>query len=329
MTWSTYNGTDEGWDTLVTHLGSSSVFASASWGNYKSREGWNISRLVYSDSGSTSAALLVFWRRYFGLLTIAWIPGGVAGELDFETDGLLSFVSRISSSKFTYCKVAFHHQSSESKSQILRTNGWHRSRSSIGAEETFVLEQVDSHLATESRLSSNWARNLERGLKRNPDVSMWDIPDPAEIHSLYKQMVEFKKARGPRETISLDSLSNLFESMGKNLIVIQSRDTSGQLLAVRGAFVYGDNAWDALAAANADARKAYSSYVCAWRLIEELEKRGVKKFDLAGIDPIANEGVFNFKKGLGGSPITYLGEWDTAQLLFVRRLVGTFISRLS
>ena len=69
--------------------------------------------------------------------------------------------------------------------------------------------------------------------------------------------------------------------------------------------------------------------MCFWKLLETLDNQGVNQFDLAGIDQENNEGVFNFKKGLGGARETYVGEWDVAAPSVIRHIVGKAISRLA
>ena len=141
-------------------------------------------------------------------------------------------------------------------------------------------------------------------------------------------MTTYKGANGPSTVPSADSLSQLVDSMSDVIMFVATRDHSGRLVAVRAAFIYGDMAWDAIAASNESARKNYSSYACAWRLIEELDLRGIQQFDLAGIDDTKNEGVFNFKKGLGGERTAYLGEWDVASTQIFRHIAGVLISRM-
>jgi lipid II:glycine glycyltransferase (peptidoglycan interpeptide bridge formation enzyme) len=68
--------------------------------------------------------------------------------------------------------------------------------------------------------------------------------------------------------------------------------------------------------------------VCAWKLIEVLNDMDINEFDLAGIDPEENEGVFNFKKGLGGQRHTYLGEWETSAPSAIKQFLGPIVSRM-
>lgn len=67
-----------------------------------------------------------------------------------------------------------------------------------------------------------------------------------------------------------------------------------------------------LAATNVAGRKLYSSYLTISELLSTCLERGVEEYDLMGIDPHKNPGVYNFKKGTGAEPLEYLGEWEWA-----------------
>jgi hypothetical protein len=329
MVWSNFSGDNADWDSVVQQLNATSPFATSGWAEFKEHSRWTVLRGVRKENERVSSAVQIFWVNILGLFTIAWIPGGVLGSFNGSSSDLLSFISSISGKKFVYCRISFHIADDNLLSSTLSQNGWRRAHRFIGAQDTFILARTKNSLADRSSLSSNWRRNLERGLKRNQHTSVWSNPNPLELHQLFQQMIEFKQEAGLGIAPSPESLNSLIDSMRERLTIVQTRDQFGQLIAIRGAFRVGDFAWDALAASNETARKNYSSYVCAWHLIETLDNLGIQEFDLAGVDPERNVGVFNFKKGFGGSSIRYLGEWDAARGAPIRQVAGALISRLA
>ncbi len=58
---------------------------------------------------------------------------------------------------------------------------------------------------------------------------------------------------------------------------------------------------DFLAASGEKAKNTYANYLLLWGLIERAKAIGLAGFDCGGIDPADNLGVYNFKKGLGGT----------------------------
>lgn len=328
MIWSTFAGSSDEWDSVILQLNATSPFATAGWARFKGDSRWTVLRGIRREEGRVVSAVQVFWVNILGLFTIAWVPGGVIGSLESASSELLRFVSSNSKKRIVYCRVSLHCPDDKMSASTLSENNWVRTHRYIGARETFVLTRAKEKLADRSILSSNWRRNLDRGLKHGQQTSIWKNPNPEEIHTLFQQMVDFKRSLGPSEIPSIDYLSSLIESIGDELVVVQTRNHTGQLLAIRAAIRTGKFAWDTLAASNELARKNYSSYVCAWHLIEVLDGLEVQQYDLAGVDPVHNTGVFNFKKGIGGQLVRYLGEWDIATNGPTRLIARTLISRL-
>jgi hypothetical protein len=327
-TWMTFEGDDSAWDRLINQLGGTSPFATSGWARTKTSGRWNTDRAVSVVEGDVVAAAQVFWLSILGVITIGWIPGGIASNGLLSVTGLNAWFAKCAKTRLVYLRSAFHRPQLVNDEGSLTESGWSKSPKFIGASETFIITRKANGLADSSQLSSNWKRNLQRGLQRNSGASLWLAPDATEIAALMREMVDFKKANGPQAVTTEGSLKLVFTEMQNQIVVVQVRGPEGKLQAVRGAFVTGDSAWDALAAAGVDARKNYSSYVCAWKLIEELDARGISAFDLAGIDELLNEGVFNFKKGLGGERTVYLGEWDWASTSLARHIARIVISRL-
>jgi len=48
------------------------------------------------------------------------------------------------------------------------------------------------------------------------------------------------------------------------------------------------------------------SYLLQWRMIQQLKENGVRYYNLGGINPESNPGVYHFKKGLAGQDVLYL-----------------------
>jgi hypothetical protein len=275
------------------------------------------------------SAIQVFWFNLFGCLTVAWVPGGIAGDIRTERKELLRSIRMFSRGRVIFCRISLLRPENSFDSSELDRLGWVQSHRFIGARETFVVSRTTNNLADITRLSSNWRRNLNRGLKRDQVTSEWSEPNALEIHKLFKQLNEFKGSLGPKKIPSTNFLDAIIATFKRKLLVVQTRDSDGNLRAIRGAYLIGPFALDALAASNEIGRQNYSSYVCAWRLLEILDQRGIELLDLAGIDQATNEGVFNFKKGLGGARTRYLGEWEAASPRVFRRPLAALISRLS
>jgi lipid II:glycine glycyltransferase (peptidoglycan interpeptide bridge formation enzyme) len=89
-------------------------------------------------------------------------------------------------------------------------------------------------------------------------------------------------------------------------------------IALRACALIGNQWRDLMAASGNAARKLYDSYATLWGLINECHERGIKKYDLFGVDPQGNKGVWDFKRGTVAEALEYLEEWDCASSELLR-----------
>jgi lipid II:glycine glycyltransferase (peptidoglycan interpeptide bridge formation enzyme) len=68
----------------------------------------------------------------------------------------------------------------------------------------------------------------------------------------------------------------------------------------------GDTAIYLLGATSDDGLKSKGAYLLQWTLIKWLKENGLKWYDLGGIDPERNPGVYHFKRGFSGIDVTQI-----------------------
>jgi Acetyltransferase (GNAT) domain len=69
----------------------------------------------------------------------------------------------------------------------------------------------------------------------------------------------------------------------------------------------GDTCVYLLGATSEEGLRTKAAYLLQWRVIQSAHEKGLKWYDLGGIDPEANPGVHHFKRGLGAQEITAPG----------------------
>ena len=87
----------------------------------------------------------------------------------------------------------------------------------------------------------------------------------------------------------------------------------GSLIGNRGIYLLGATGDKGL--------KLKGSYLLQWRMIQWLKEHGARWYDLGGIDPDGNPGVYHFKAGLGGADVKHLGCFESCQSLVSSFLV--------
>lgn len=92
----------------------------------------------------------------------------------------------------------------------------------------------------------------------------------------------------------------------------------------------GDTALYLFGATNEMGMKTCASYLVQWELLRHLKERGLKRYDLHGINPESNPGTYTFKKGLAGKTgreLTFLGQTQSFKASLGARTV-LFADRL-
>ncbi len=319
--WVAFVGTDDQWDDQLLSLSEPCVYQSSSWAKHRTDFGWQPLRIV-SETNRCHAQILC--KTIFGT-TIAWIPGGPTGEISEINSELVSAIRRFTKNSRTYVRLNLLQETDLSSEQILKTNQWRRAKTKLSSGRTLIYSLNEDEPTRRDLQSANWGRNLRRGKTRNCAPYLWRDVDAAEVAELYQQLSAYKELTNISEIPSSENIKSLINRCGSRLIVFRCDDESGKPLAIRGAITFGDKAWDILAAVSPHGRNQYSSYVTAWALLNYCALKGCKIYDLSGIDPVKNKGVYDFKNGTGAKEIEYLGEWELGSPFFVQPIVSRLL----
>jgi lipid II:glycine glycyltransferase (peptidoglycan interpeptide bridge formation enzyme) len=136
-----------------------------------------------------------------------------------------------------------------------------------------------------------------------------------------------QSVKGIREQHSREEVGQLLTNLKRQLVLYRCDDPNGELVSLAGWVIFGNQAWAVFAATSEQGRKLHASYATLWALVQHCQRLQLQSCDLAGIDPVKNQGVYRFKKATGASPLEYLGEWDWATSATLRWLGNWAISR--
>jgi len=113
----------------------------------------------------------------------------------------------------------------------------------------------------------------------------------------------------------------------QQIVLYRCDDDQGELLSLLGCLVLGNRACALFWATNERGRELHASYAIFWALVQHCKRIGIASYDLAGIDPVANPGVYRFKRASGAAPVEFLGEWDWASPSWLRWLGNWAIAK--
>ena len=319
--WSPWTGTASQWDARLLELNSSCVYQSSSWSDHRANFGWKSVRLV---SETKRCYAQVLFKSVFKT-TVAWIPGGPLGDQSEVTTELVAAIQQITKSKRVYVRLNLLEEFDAVCAQSLQTNNWHQVSTKLSSGLSLIYGLDNDESTRRNALSANWGRNLRRGESRNSKPYLWTEVSADVISDLYTQLSEYKDLTESGEIPSAATIDSLIKCFTSELRVIRCDDEAGKPLAVRGALIFGSKAWDIFAAVSPQGRKQYSSYVTAWSLLNHCATENCKTYDLSGIDPVKNKGVYDFKHGTGATEIKYIGEWESGSPFFVQPIVSRLL----
>ena len=305
------------WKEASGMLGASNYLQMWGWGEYRSCFGWEPLRCVARGKGGRPVAMAqILIRRLPGRLAMVWVPGGVMGDTASWAPSFFDGVRELTGIRRLLLRINDLRPSAAADVVQLRANGWARPIRPLTSGLSLLWNIDVPGAERRAALSKNWRHNLKRSEKNGLLVEEWPRPDLDEIAALYREMESLKSL--PQQ-ISGAEVEKMMVSLAGNILCFRCVDDAGRLVALRACALENNRAWDLLAAAGESARRLYATYLTLWRLVDECHARGVTTYDLSGIDPLNNKGVWYFKRGTGAVPVEYLGEWEMASSEWLRR----------
>lgn len=159
------------------------------------------------------------------------------------------------------------------------------------------------------QLDQKW-RNQLNGAERNgltlregTGRDLYDI-----FLRLYHEMMARKNFDTTVDPDAFGRIQERLPESQKMLVFISEKD--GQPMTALVASRVGESGIYLLGATSDAGMKSKGSYLLQWRMIERLKALGCRGYDLGGIDPEKNPGVYHFKQGMGGDEIRFPGRFS-------------------
>jgi len=170
---------------------------------------------------------------------------------------------------------------------------------------TFVLDVAPSIEELRKNLDKKWRNQLSRSEKNGLNVVAGSGTDAYRIFStMYRQMRDRKTFE---TTVDVEEFGRIQQDLpeGQRMRILIC-ERNGEPVAGVVASAMGDSAIYLLGATSDDGLNAKGSYLLHWTWIQWLKETGVRWYDLGGIDPDGNPGVYHFKKGFSGVDVCQL-----------------------
>jgi len=304
--WELLDCSDNDWERLISKQKGTTYLQSVSWALHSRDLGWIVRRWQYLENGKPVSFLQGGVKIYFGKIGIFWYPDWIIGDTR-KTNNLGEVIRTTLGLKYAYMRFRSTEIYAEKKQKILLRNGWSRP----------PIEEIHS----------SFGKKWRKSLRKSNDLSfrIQEIRSVTEISKLYEELKGLKSLK-KQQVYGLQKISSLVRCFGINIITLGAVDHDGNLLAIRGSIIRDKDAIDIFAATGKLGRKMNVSHALFFDLVKHCKKLGCNTYDLGGIDPLNNPGVYNFKKGTGANKISQLGEFEWSNNLILKLAVN-FLSK--
>ncbi|HLH34444.1 MAG TPA: peptidoglycan bridge formation glycyltransferase FemA/FemB family protein [Alloacidobacterium sp.] len=300
------------WAQMLNLFADSNLYQTWSYGAVRWGEG-NLSHLVLKHAGEVvSVAQIrivrpIRWK--FGMAYLRWgplyerrvgpvnpeVPVAMAAALKEEYVSKRKLFLRILPNAFDGSPRAalFQAAFSEFKPEVLTPANIYR---------TFVLDLAPTLSELRRNLDGRWRNKLTQSEKKGLAVISGN---GSEEYRMFSRMYyEMKKRKGFESTVDVEEFARiqqeLPESQRMRILICEQE---GIPVAGTVCSAIGDSAIYLLGATSDAGLNSRGTYLLQWTLIQWLKENGFKWYDLGGIDPERNPGVYDFKRGLSGTDV--------------------------
>jgi hypothetical protein len=168
---------------------------------------------------------------------------------------------------------------------------------------TIVIDLRPELRQIRAGLDQKWRNQLNRAERNGLDVDVMETADAFDVFApLYAQLVDRKQLVAQ----NLDAFRRVQSRLdARQRMKVMICKQGGRPVAGLVAATIGSTGVYLLGATDELGMKCKGAYLLQWRLIEALKQQGLPFYDLAGINPQLNPGVYHFKKGFGGREASY------------------------
>jgi peptidoglycan pentaglycine glycine transferase (the first glycine) len=314
-----FAGDSVAWDDLILGLGTGHLLQSSDWGALKSRWGWSVHRLTWSDgAGAAWGAAQVLTRRVSPTpFVVGYASKGPlltdprdAGRWSVVLSDLADWSRRRG---LTHIKIDPDVPADATDvTAAWSAAGWCRSEAPVQFPNTMRTDLTAGEPGLLSGMHQKARYNIRLAGRRGVTARHAGADGMDAFYDLYL-------ATGRRTGFGLrtwayyiDAWSTLL-SVGRATVILAERE--GRPLAGVIPVVFGDTAWYLYGASADEGREHMAAYLAQWESIRWAIRRGCRCYDwwggptdLVPADPLW--GVYRFKLAFGAVWAPQVGAWD-------------------
>jgi hypothetical protein len=178
-------------------------------------------------------------------------------------------------------------------------------RTSANTYRTFSLDLTPSLDQLRRNFDAKWRNKLTQSEKKGLKVVAGNgIDEYRTFCRMYSQMF---KRKAFETTVDVEEFGRIQENLPEaHRMRILICEHGGIPVAGIVVSTMGDSAIYLLGATSDEGLNSKGAYLLQWTMIQWLKENGFRWYDLGGVDPESNPGVYCFKRGLSGAAVSQL-----------------------
>jgi len=300
------------WSQMLDLFDDANIYQTAAYGGVRWGER-NLSRLVLKCGGEVAAIAQFRIIRptplKFGMAYLRWGPLWERRGRPLDPEVPLRMARAIEDEylrrRKLFVRILPNAFSGSARATIFRSafaKFTAEDQESTERYRTFVVDLTRSPDELRKSLDAKWRNKLSGAEKNSLTVLAGDGCDEYRVFcAMYSQMRQRKTFETSVDVEEFGRIQEaLPESQRMRVLICQHQGTPVAALVVS---AMGDSAIYLLGATSDAGLNAKGAYLLQWTMMLWLKERGIRSYDLGGIDPEGNPGVYSFKKGFSGEDI--------------------------
>ena len=170
---------------------------------------------------------------------------------------------------------------------------------------TLVIDLTQPLEVLRKKFDQKWRNQLNRAEKNGLIVRENDRADHFRTFiGIYDEMMTRKQFAASSDIREFERIQQDLPTGHRMKVFICEQE--GVPVAGLVGTAIGDTAIYLFGATNEQGMKSKGAYLLQWRMIQWIKETGIRYYDLGGINPQTNPGVYHFKKGLSGEDVLYM-----------------------
>lgn len=316
------------WDMALASLPSPHILQTWDWGDFKSRWGWQPTRLLFEENHRPLAAAQILRRPLPPTgLSVTYVPKGPVidhNNTQILVKVLAALERRTSQQHSMFIKtdpdVWVGHSTEDTSvlpgaATVLKTlaqRGWCQSAEQIQFRNTVIVDLTADEDELLSNMKSKTRYNIRLAKRRGVCVRQGDESDLSTFYRLYDETSQRDGFLIRPAAYYLDVWGQFMRAGRAHLLLaqIEGEFTAGLIL-----FHFGRTAWYMYGASSSRHRDLMPNHLLQWEAIRLAKNLDCTRYDMWGAPDHFNDsdplwGVYRFKTGFGGETMRGLGAFD-------------------